>query len=184
MPHRAYASEKNKDNDPVEECLADKNPGVFLRPYRPFRFWMHRVNREAYAHRRIKFVCLVPDSSLRLVRLPGPYAVPDSLRMYIGKVALPQKTRRIFLLLGRLAGGRSPHRASAQCFCLLRVNAYSGVTFSKFENSRPEANASREVGERQHPGTIPRGTDFVGTTFRSLPEMSERRSYHRDFWLP
>ena len=46
VPQPTYGSEKNKDAKPVEKCLADKGPGVFLRPNRPF--WFHVVDREAY----------------------------------------------------------------------------------------------------------------------------------------
>jgi len=51
-PEPTYESEKNKDDEPVEDCLACKNPRHLSRPNSPL--WFHRFDREAYLHLRIK----------------------------------------------------------------------------------------------------------------------------------
>ena len=50
VPRPTYGGEKNKDDKPIEECLADKDPGVLLRPNRPF--WFHVADRETYMRPR------------------------------------------------------------------------------------------------------------------------------------
>jgi len=48
MPQPTYASEKNKNDEPIDECLTDKNPSPLSRP--DSLFWFHRVDREAYLY--------------------------------------------------------------------------------------------------------------------------------------